>query len=378
MKRFCELIEDEFPPALLESTLRERLGNTFDFLCQRGVFVPAGIAEAYPCPAPGGEGCPRRVVENDDGTYDAVCGMDSPGCEDVVGLSPADLEVHRLDLEGLARFLCEAGALDLRFDGRLIPPYAFRIGDLVKGTRYATRVYFAARPSHPTFGTLIGWVRAAAGAGGAVLLVPTFRSLPSDIESRHDDGLRFVALDRALSVREGRAVLALEEPLAPFPVIRERPDAYGSAAHGVAFTHEDHGGRTIYGQDYGKLVACARNFDLFVDGTGDKVRVHRRENGHRAKTAVLTAAQFKMLLGYVERAAVGQAFSRPIRLGVTQQSADAALQIFKRMRRAVDTQLKDQTYRLFKHRRVYEGGGGEYAFAPEAEVRYCILAPPPR
>ena len=34
-------------------------------------------ATSIACPSPGGEGCPRRVVHHDDGTFRAVCG-DSP------------------------------------------------------------------------------------------------------------------------------------------------------------------------------------------------------------------------------------------------------------------------------------------------------------
>ncbi len=375
MRRFCELLEDEFPPALLEKTFRERLGETFDLLKHRSVLVEAGIVERYPCRTPGGDGCPMRLVDNDDGTYDAVCGMNPPQCDDILGLTLRDLETYRLDLEGLARALVEAAELELRFDGRLIPPYTYRIGDLVRGRGQPARVYFAARPGHPSFPAVAGWVHATSGGAEDILLVPTFRWLPSEAENR--SGLRLVALDRALHATNGRLVLDLEEPK-PTPARIGEPQAgYVAGAHCVAYSNDHPAGRAIDRETYDAIVARAGELDLFIDGTSDKVRVHKRGHDQPAKSDKLTAAQFKMLLGYVERAAEGQPFWRPVRIGGPHQSADAAQQTFKRMRRAMDTRLGGQSYLVFKHRRAFHGGDGEYAFIPPPRFRYCILAPMP-
>ncbi|MBF0628230.1 MAG: hypothetical protein HQL91_08405 [Magnetococcales bacterium] len=53
-------------------------------------------AEFYPCPNPGGEGCPRRVVDRGERGLVAVCGDAQGGCRDLV-LTPKDLVVYELD-----------------------------------------------------------------------------------------------------------------------------------------------------------------------------------------------------------------------------------------------------------------------------------------
>ena len=58
-----------------------------------------------PCPSPGGDGCPRRVVNHGDGRIVAVCGDPEGQCESVE-LTLEDIVVHELDVGGLASALC--------------------------------------------------------------------------------------------------------------------------------------------------------------------------------------------------------------------------------------------------------------------------------
>ena len=67
---------------------------------------PAGVVVArVPCPSPGGDGCPRRVVNHGDGRIVAVCGDPEGQCESVE-LALEDIIVHELDVGGLASALC--------------------------------------------------------------------------------------------------------------------------------------------------------------------------------------------------------------------------------------------------------------------------------
>ena len=67
---------------------------------------PAGTVVArVPCPSPGGDGCPRRVVNHGDGRIVAVCGDPEGQCQSLE-LTLEDIVVHELDVGGLAGALC--------------------------------------------------------------------------------------------------------------------------------------------------------------------------------------------------------------------------------------------------------------------------------
>jgi hypothetical protein len=91
-------------------TWREDLGDEVDAIA--GLLRPTDRrAVRFPCPSPGGDGCPRRVVEHGDGTAVAVCG-DRPQRSEPIEVCPAELIVHALD----PRRLCAAVAAVLRLD----------------------------------------------------------------------------------------------------------------------------------------------------------------------------------------------------------------------------------------------------------------------
>lgn len=77
---------------------------------------PAGAVVArVSCPSPGGDGCPRRLVNHGDGRFVAVCADPEGQCESVE-LTLDDVIVHELDVGRLASSLCRLlnCALDLR------------------------------------------------------------------------------------------------------------------------------------------------------------------------------------------------------------------------------------------------------------------------
>jgi len=371
VRRFCELIEDAFPPVLPTAVFRERLGELFDVFAEptNGILRPAGIAERYRCPTPGGDGCPRRVVDNDDGTYDAVCGMDAPECDDVRGLTRADLDLQRFDCDAFLDALCRAGSLDPRHDGVMIPPYTFRVGDLVDGHRPTTNVFFAARPAHPGFVSALGWIRSA--ASNALVLLPTLRMLGTGMENRLNGSLRFAALDRVLGVEEDQLVLRI--PAAPWPAgVREAsPDAY-AAACGMVYSDSDAEGRLLTREERERLLAKPDAFDVLVDGVDSERPVWRQG---ASKPGQLSASELEILIRYVQRRALGQEPCTPVKLGITEHSAGGARKTFIRMRGKVDTRIGGQKYKLFKQHRRFHGGESEYAFEPDAGFRYCIVAP---
>lgn len=67
---------------------------------------PTGtVAARVPCPSPGGDGCPRRVVNHGDGRIVTVCGDPEGQCESVE-IILEDIVVHELDVGRLASTLC--------------------------------------------------------------------------------------------------------------------------------------------------------------------------------------------------------------------------------------------------------------------------------
>ncbi len=88
---------------------RERLGTEFE---QVGKLLrPTGeFATSIDCPSPGGDGCPRRIVDHVNGEIVAVCG-DVPGNCDAIKLTRSNIVIHRID----EKVLCEeiANALGL-------------------------------------------------------------------------------------------------------------------------------------------------------------------------------------------------------------------------------------------------------------------------
>lgn len=89
---------------------RDRFGDDFD-AGQELLRLTNRRAESYPCPSPGGVGCPRRVVDHGNGMFVAVCGDQPTRCEKLV-LTKQDIAVHELD----ARKLCVAVAVAFNVD----------------------------------------------------------------------------------------------------------------------------------------------------------------------------------------------------------------------------------------------------------------------
>ena len=108
---------------------REAVGEDMDALAQFLRPLP-GLATTYPCPEPGGDGCPRGVVVHGPEDIVAVCRRDPPSCE-TLHLTPADLVIHELDLGKLAGRLQQI--LGLAGSRSAAPvqglPETFRVGD---------------------------------------------------------------------------------------------------------------------------------------------------------------------------------------------------------------------------------------------------------
>lgn len=88
---------------------RDRLGHEFPFV-ERFLLPTRKLARSYPCPSPGGEGCPRKIVVHGPADIVAVCGDTPRRCE-TLPLSKQELVLYRFDPRSFCAEL--AGILEI-------------------------------------------------------------------------------------------------------------------------------------------------------------------------------------------------------------------------------------------------------------------------
>lgn len=348
------------------------------------------LAAAYPCPNGGGENCPRRVVVHGADDIVAACGNSPPEC-DALRLKRADLLVYELDVGALAKEIARILELD-DASGELV--------DGVHGVRALGTVAISPARRVPAFLVLqsrsedgqhsVERLLARHPATPLLFVLPT-TEVPAATRAMLDsrgcgllacsDFAAWIPAKGIAAKQRAEDVLAsfrgrfLYDTTPPPPLsVREPIAVYGARA--FAFTHDAAAGRALAEDEYDKLIAERDSFDAFVDGSGVSRTARHRTSKGKIEDGELTAPEFEMLVRYVQRRAKSEGPCVPVRLGVTDQSPDAARKIFIRMRKKVDIHLGGQNYRLFKQRRRFEGGGSEYAFEPDADVRFCVLVPP--
>ena len=150
-------------------------------------------AEAYPCPSPGGTGCPRHVVDHGKGGIIAVCGDDPKRCDRLV-LTKRDIVIHELD----ARKLCVAAAVafgvDPAFDQITGLRRTFRVGDYHPEAGKRFPIFLTIPMDHALLRDVAARL-CAATEPAFILLVPTLQFVDvtmTDLLSRRQ--ARFVAL----------------------------------------------------------------------------------------------------------------------------------------------------------------------------------------
>ena len=152
---------------------REHLGDEADAIAE---FLRPTDRQAvgYPCPSPGGEGCPREVVERNDGTFIATCG-DRPRRCDVLELRRADLTIHELDVRRLATSIAVLLGLDAIFQHVAACAQTWQIGAYVpvSGERFPAYLTIQDSPD----GVYVVAVRLAGVAARPFLLFVSTRMM---------------------------------------------------------------------------------------------------------------------------------------------------------------------------------------------------------
>lgn len=370
LAQFWSDLEDHFPPAGVRLSLATRLGQEdFDLLSRLGVFVPRGVAERYPCTRPGGEQCPRRVVDMRDGTFDAVCDNEPPECRDECGLSMRDVEQHGLDMPTLARVIGRAFETGVRCEPVAGVVHAYRTGTFALSPGLDHPIYFVARTSPDTYLAAFRSLVAANAKLGFGAMVPTDRHITDAIEREMRlAGVVIVPLARYVQVGSSGALGVSVKPLALLRGIGHGAAAPAdAAAEIVAVGHFREGRRELTQREYDDLVARPGRFDVLIDQRGRRVW----KKGQRRPATRVNKTYFAVLREIV---ASKRPFDPNADSTVLDERKEAA-QTCRKMRQAVDVKKgtkRDDEWRMLKSVAT-DDGRVAYRFNPDADVSFAIL-----
>lgn len=378
LTKFWAELEDHFPPAGVDADLSLRIGTKeTERLRSLGILASKGVGETYPCPKPGGEGCPRRLVPNDDGTYAAVCGVEPAECPTIDALAEKKVELIELDVDALAKALGRAIGVGARCEAIGGLAHTFRVGTFALEPGQEFPVYLAAQASPGGYATAL---RALAGMGagrGFGVLAPTGRHISDDLEREMRAGGGVVlTLDRWVSLGtqgafqvEGRPEVLLRGIGRP-QAGAGRPGAE-VVARAVFPSGEE---RDLTKGEYDGIVGSPGEYDFVVDEPGRRCW-KRAAGGKKPKTRV-NPTYFAVLK---EMVASGRRFD-PVTDSQALNERAEGVQTCRRMRQAFDIRKgkkRTDPWHLVQTVRT-DDGRTAYRFAPAAGVSFAILFAIPR
>ena len=201
-----------------------------DFDVGRAFLRPAGqLARAYPCPDPGGDGCPRRVVTHGDDDIVAVCGQTPKRCKTLT-LTRADVVVYELNWKGLC--FAVSGALGIAPLSRpaRVSPGTVRIGHHPLATGNQGSVYLTIQHEVSAFSEAAGRLLAR-NELPFILLTPTAELCVGEGQGflSRSDAL-MLSLDQALALDETGALRATESARGSLASFAAEATGRGSSA----------------------------------------------------------------------------------------------------------------------------------------------------
>lgn len=232
ISRFWKTLDDFADAAASRWEWQATLGAEFASVEQ--LLSKAGRVRELPCPSPGGEGCPRRVVRHVDGSIRAVCGDRLKACADL-DLDADDIAIMRVDRAKLARRIARALGLSPHQPGYGATGPIIRIGthDVYAGRGFPV---FLALPGPSADADPRPFAEVLDTTGPRLLLTPTVASLPDALIAALDRaGVVRMALADTMIVENG--TLTLARPAAEiFAALRDAVtrDA-GDSAQGLAW-----------------------------------------------------------------------------------------------------------------------------------------------
>lgn len=368
---FWQLLETNFPLGGPRRHLRELLGTELvNALEVAGILKHRHVADRYPCLRSGGDGCPRVVIERDDGSLVAVCGNEPAEC--------ADLELSSTDVEVLAvapEDLCETvgKALQIRTNVEALPGLrnAYRVGTFIPEAGIKHAIYLVVRCSERDSAEGIDALRTHAADQTFAVLLPTERFVTEEMR-RQASAAGFVLVPLLDTVGlDATGLRALGDPLTLFANVGRAGAAAGQVSAVVArvFIRGGDGAPTWRGLDaagYQSLLAAASSYDIFADELTKTAT--KGKGSKRTDTTNVSASHFKMIHAAVDK----RSNFDP---GTGDEDGVSAKQIFQRARQIFDIK-HGKSWVLFKTDKV--DNHAVYRFEPDASVTFAfVFAPNP-
>lgn len=366
---FWQVLETNFPLGGPRRHVRELLGSDLaGALEQAGVLVQRRVADRYPCPRAGGDGCPREVIEREDGSVVAVCGNEPAECVDLE-LTAKDIEVIAVVPENLAEAIGKTLQVRTNVEPLSGLRHGYRVGTFIPEAGIKHAIYFVARCSEREYAEALDALRTHAVGQTFAVLLPTDRFVAEELRRQVAvAGITLVSLADAVGFDAQRGLRALVDPLKLFGGIG-RPGIGASEVSVPVVANalvRDGGGaptwRSLDDDAYQSLVAAAVSYDIFADELAKTVT--KRKGAERS--ANVPASQFKMIRAAVEK----KANYDP---GTADDDGVAAKQIFQRARQAFDLKT-GTTWAIFKTDKV--DNHAVYRFDPDASVSFAFVFAP--
>lgn len=158
-------------------------------------------AEAYPCPSPGGDGCPRRVVRHAGADIVAVCGDDPKRCESI-RLTPQEVTLLEIDLNGLAKEIVSGLGVSWQTFAMTPAPGVYRIGSYTQSFNRHLPVYLLLRQSAEDVRQSAQDFAVGSDAS-SIVLVPTQAWADKIMPALARSGSVLIALDDILALTDG-------------------------------------------------------------------------------------------------------------------------------------------------------------------------------
>jgi len=365
LTRFFQALETNFPLCGVRPALSQKIGSDVaDALERAGLLSVLRVADRYPCPQPGGEGCPRHIMETGNGSHVAVCGNDPAECEEI-RLAPRDVEllgvVPERFLEQLRSPLQISGVVRA-IDGL---PQAYQAGFYIPqpGTKHP--IFFLAAASARQYAAMLDALRSRAeGASFAVLTLTDRFISPETARQFRTFGVPIISLTDTIRLSPAGKLEAATNTLELFSAIGRRTAVrVGSATDVFADVLTAAGWRNLAEQEYRDLATAASTYQIFAD---ERARTASKLEGRRRRSAIGVQPSFFRML---RKAAEASGRFDPNVNGLTDEQLSGK-QIFQRARQVIDLK-RPSGWALFKTERVDDHA--EYLFRPDADVTFALI-----
>ena len=370
LARFWELLETNFPLGGPRRHLIDLLGGKLvGELEAAELLTYQRISDTYPCPRPGGDGCPRQVFEMPDGTYHAVCGNDPRECDDLV-LQQEDVEHLGVEPKTLCDSVARALQVRPRFEELDGLRGVFHVGTFIPEAGIKHSVFLAVRCSDSDYSEVLDALRSREERGAFAVLVLTNRFIADDVARQMSSlGIPLLQLDDVIGIDDGK-LTALVDPLTYFQRIGQTGPGTTTTAPSVvaqALICDGKGKRTWHDlgeRQYQELVAAASKYLIFADElTKTVVKGNAEDRTTKSKVGV---AHFRMIRAAADKTA---GYFDPAIEGPDEDQVSGK-QIFQRARAVFDIK-RGKTWTLFKSVKV--DNHAEYHLNPDESATFALV-----